>query len=199
MDSSPATSYSYDELGRVDRMAPAALGNPLPAEAQNLNFDSTNQVTQSDDDNGTQQESFSYDANGNRLGTTDPYNQLREDAFHRYDYDAEGNVDGKWFLKQAGTFSVTIDDHNDSGLTDPSGNPIYAPVIAAQSATQPVQEDRWYRVRVRPLKISSSQTPNTVAVTVKLRANGDDIYSTTQTLNVNAGYTDAFLGTLLPG
>jgi RHS repeat-associated protein len=80
-------SWSFDSTGRVSQFDSATDGTV------DYTYDDTNQLTGADYDYQTD-ESYSYDANGNRTTTgysTGDDNRLTSDGAYAYTYDAEGN------------------------------------------------------------------------------------------------------------
>jgi RHS repeat-associated protein len=86
-------TYAYDNANRL-------TGYTGPEGGRAYAYDDTNQLTTVTNTAGpTVLESFTYDANGNRLsangvsyGTPDPGNRLTSDGVYSYDYDDEGNT-----------------------------------------------------------------------------------------------------------
>jgi RHS repeat-associated protein len=91
-------SYEYDAANRVAHYE-SALGN----FSSDYTYDKTGQLTVSDYTGGPDDESYDYDANGNRTdditnatGTFDytagKHNRLTSDGTYTYEYDDEGNI-----------------------------------------------------------------------------------------------------------
>jgi RHS repeat-associated protein len=79
-------SWTYDDVGRITQFATAD-------GTSDYEYDQTNQLTAADH-NYQSDESYSYDANGNRTGggyTTGNDNRLTHDGTYSYTYDHEGN------------------------------------------------------------------------------------------------------------
>lgn len=106
-----ATTYTYDSLGRLTQMAHNRGATNLatygigydaanritrftsPQGTTNYSYDARNQVRFADHSYQTD-ESYSYDANGNRTNSgyqTGPNNRLTNDGSFTYQYDNEGN------------------------------------------------------------------------------------------------------------
>lgn len=106
-----ATTYTYDSLGRLTQMAHNRGATNLatygigydaanritrftsPQGTTNYSYDARNQVRLADHSYQTD-ESYSYDANGNRTNSgyqTGPNNRLTNDGSFTYQYDNEGN------------------------------------------------------------------------------------------------------------
>jgi RHS repeat-associated protein len=105
------TSYTYDADGRLTKLTHARGGTTLAD--YNWQYDAANRITQSVSPDGTSNynyderdqllgtdhsyqgdESYSYDANGNRTNAgynTGDNNQLLSDGKYNYEYDNEGN------------------------------------------------------------------------------------------------------------
>ena len=144
-------SYFYDVLGRILRFK-----GPNNTTVRKYNYDDRNQLTQTADDGGAVQETFNYDANGNRLYDTTQFNRLRDDGSNRYEYDAEGNVTGKWSLiDTALSFTVNADNAWNVTTTD-----------VTDTSSVSMANEGWYRVRLAPLTITASSNPGNVTVTV---------------------------------
>jgi RHS repeat-associated protein len=105
------TSYTYDADGRLTKLTHARGGNPVADYG--WQYDAANRITQFTSADGTSNynyddrdqltgtdhsyqgdESYSYDANGNRTNSgynTGDNNQLLSDGKYNYEYDNEGN------------------------------------------------------------------------------------------------------------
>ena len=106
-----ATTYSYDPVGRLTQTAHARAGTNLATYG--INYDAANRLTRLTTPEGTTDysydaraqlrsayhsyqtdESYTYDANGNRTNTgyqTATNNRLTSDGVFSYQYDNEGN------------------------------------------------------------------------------------------------------------
>jgi RHS repeat-associated protein len=85
-------TWSFDSAGRVTQFVSTTDGTA------NYSYDNTDQVTGATYNYQTN-ESYSYDANGNRTNTgysTGSDNRLTSDGTYRYTYDAEGNRTAKF-------------------------------------------------------------------------------------------------------
>jgi RHS repeat-associated protein len=82
--------WAYDVANRI-----TSFTNGLySAESATYSYDDTNQLTGADRSGTTNDEGFTYDANGNRTMTgyaTGDNNQLTSDGVYNYEYDDEGN------------------------------------------------------------------------------------------------------------
>src|SRR5262249_43990711 len=81
-------TYSHDDASGITQISSSVDG------VSSYQYDATSQLTAADHSSGQPDESYTYDANGNRR--TGGYqvgadNQLLRDATYRYEYDAEGN------------------------------------------------------------------------------------------------------------
>lgn len=97
-------TYAYDAAGRITGFT----NTQHSAETSTNSYDQTNQLTDSDRTGSGNDESYDYDANGNRDSvdyTTDWHNRTVEDADFTYAYNAEGNRVAK--TRKSGT----TDDH----------------------------------------------------------------------------------------
>jgi len=84
-------TYSYDEANRLTDFTVYGYS----AEDATYTHDDTNQLTGADRSGTTNDEAYSYDANGNRTNTgysTSDNNQLTTDGTYNYTYDDEGNL-----------------------------------------------------------------------------------------------------------
>ncbi|MEG3928320.1 RHS repeat-associated core domain-containing protein, partial [Microcoleus sp. T3_D1] len=104
------TTYTYDAKNRLDVLSHGSgvsydfdydNGNRITKIADvdgvtNYTYDKNNQLTVADHSNSNKpDESFSYDANGNRTNSgyqTGSNNQLNSDGVYNYAYDDEGNL-----------------------------------------------------------------------------------------------------------
>jgi hypothetical protein len=155
-------SYSYDAAGRLQRLAPNFRSTLLTSEVRNYTNDATGQVRQTTDEIGSVAETFSYDANGNRLGVRDAYDRLRDDASHRFVYNNEGQVKQRWSLETGISLGVNTDNQDGSNQ---AGTPMYSPEIEVQSSNQQLVEG-WYRVRLQPLTITADVNPGPVEISL---------------------------------
>jgi len=92
--------FVYDAVGRITQITDIDGVN-------NYNYDTTNQLTGADHTNpNNPDESYTYDANGNRLSSsvhgngyvTGANNRYSSDGTYNYQYDAEGNLIGQTFI-----------------------------------------------------------------------------------------------------
>ncbi|EAQ79300.1 Calx-beta domain-containing protein [Blastopirellula marina] len=83
-------TYSYDEGNRLTGFTVYGYS----AEDATYNYDDTDQLTGADRSGTTDDESYAYDENGNRIGggySTGDINQILSDGTYNYTYDDEGN------------------------------------------------------------------------------------------------------------
>jgi RHS repeat-associated protein len=91
-----AYTYSYDAASRMISMTNSAHADE---NILGLGYDSTDQLLSADRTGTNNDESYSYDANGNRTNTgysTGTGNRLLCDGTYRYLYDNEGNRTAKY-------------------------------------------------------------------------------------------------------
>ncbi|WP_164102594.1 RHS repeat-associated core domain-containing protein [Candidatus Laterigemmans baculatus] len=82
-------SWGYDEADRLTEFLVAGYSD----ENVTYTYDDTDQLATADRDGTSNDESYTYDANGNRTGsyTAGSNNQLLSDGTYNYTYDDEGN------------------------------------------------------------------------------------------------------------
>lgn len=104
-------SWTYDHIGRL-------TADTIGAASDSYAYDGTSQLTAATHSGGGN-ESYSYDANGNRTNTgytTTSDNKLTSDGTYNYTYDNEGNVTKKTTISSGAYVTYTWDYHN--RLTD---------------------------------------------------------------------------------
>jgi RHS repeat-associated protein len=125
---------------------------------------------------------YDYDPSGNRDGPVDPYNRLREDRSHRYDYDAEGNVVHRWTYEDALKHEFKVEN-------DRVESPISPPIVLATASTVsssvalPAGENWLY---LAPVVITSTQPMDTVDVTFTVRNGGTLLHEQSRSVAVSA-------------
>jgi YD repeat-containing protein len=171
-----STHYAYDGIGRLLRLthndgtsSTSGFGtNPLAGYqfaydaasrftsinsyldgSTTYTHDDTSQLTTADH-TGMSDESYAYDANGNRTGGSidnDPNNQLASDGTYNYTYDAEGNRLTKTKISNADKEEYTWDHRN--RLTLITFKNSGGTVIKTVAQTYDVN-NRWIRRTVDP-------------------------------------------------
>jgi RHS repeat-associated protein len=105
--------YLYDTASRLHEVNSLHVVDATNVfENSVYTYDNTNQLTAADHDAQTD-ESYTYDANGNRTGPgyqTGPNNRLSSDGTHWYVHDAEGNRTARVRLSD-NTYTQYIYDH----------------------------------------------------------------------------------------
>ncbi len=105
--------YEYDFAGRI-----TAIDSLIDGRSE-FSFSTTDQLTDADHDvhssasNHNPNEVYSYDANGNRIGSgfiVDAQNRTMSDGVYDYQYDAEGNRIRRTLIAD-GSYEVNTFDH----------------------------------------------------------------------------------------
>ena len=104
-----AYTWTYDNAGRMTAMT-------SPGGATDYTLDDTGQLVDADHSAGFQaDESYTYDANGNRDGggdTVDTDNRLTSDGVYNYAYDDEGNLAERTRISDGSKTVYTWDHRN---------------------------------------------------------------------------------------
>jgi RHS repeat-associated protein len=115
-------SYGYDSSGRITSIA-SLFANSNYNDTTTYNYDNTSQLTGADH-SAISDESYQYDANGNRLNyQTGSNNQLLSDGTYNYTYDDEGNLKTRTEIATGQVREFTWDYRNrlvgvvDNGVT----------------------------------------------------------------------------------
>jgi RHS repeat-associated protein len=101
-------SWSYDDKGRLTEYDSTIDGTA------DYTYDDTDQLVGADYSYQTD-ETYSYDANGNRTNTgydTDPNNRLASDGVYNYEYDDEGNRTKRTNISSGAVTEYTWDYRN---------------------------------------------------------------------------------------